>query len=55
MAKLQGKVGFVRPTFEEYPNRYNADNSVIYTPDNADFSYSAEDLISSVFILKYFD
>lgn len=48
MAKLQGKVGFVRPTFEEYPNRYNTDNSVIYSPDNADFSYSAEDLIGFI-------
>lgn len=44
MEKLEGKVGFVRPTFEEYPNRYNKADSVIFMPDNADFSYSMEDL-----------
>ncbi|MBP3476292.1 MAG: aminotransferase class I/II-fold pyridoxal phosphate-dependent enzyme [Lachnospiraceae bacterium] len=44
MEKLEGKIGFVRPTFEEYPNRYNQADSVIFAPDNADFSYSAEDL-----------
>lgn len=45
MEKLEGKTGFVRPTFEEYPNRYDQNNAVIYYPDNVNFSYSAEDLI----------
>lgn len=45
MEKITGKVGFVRPTFEEYPNRYPEENSVIYTPDNEDFSYTADDLM----------
>lgn len=46
MDLLTGKTGFVRPTFEEYPNRYNKDNSIILNPDNDDFSYTADDVIS---------
>ena len=45
MGQLKGKVGFVSPTFEEYPNRYDKENSVCYTPDNPDFTYTAEDLM----------
>lgn len=44
MSTLTGKTGFVRPTFEEYPNRYSKENSVCFTPDNKDFSYTANDL-----------
>lgn len=46
MEKLEGKIGFVRPTFEEYPNRYDKEKSVAFTPANEDFSYTAEDLKS---------
>ena len=46
MEHLEGKVGFVRPTFEEYPNRYDSEKSVSYVPQNNDYSYSADDLIS---------
>lgn len=46
MGVLEGKVGFVRPTFEEYPNRYDVQKSVCFTPSNSDFSYTADDLIS---------
>ncbi len=45
MSRLSGKTGFVRPTFEEYPNRYCKDNSVCFTPQNKDFTYTADDLI----------
>lgn len=45
MEDLEGKVGIVRPTFEEYPNRYNKDKTICFTPDNEDFSYTAEDLM----------
>ena len=45
MANLSGKIGFVRPTFDEYPNRYDQENSVYYTPDNRDYSYTADDLM----------
>lgn len=44
-AVLDGKTGFVRPVFEEYPNRLKKDLSVCFTPGNRDFSYTAEDLI----------
>ncbi len=46
MSFLQGRVGFVRPTFDEYPNRYARENSVDFTPDNKDYSYTAEDLMT---------
>ena len=41
-----GKVGFARPTFEEYPNRHDEENSVYFVPQNKDFSYTADDLIT---------
>lgn len=49
MDSLQGKAGFIRPTFEEYPNRYNKEDSVYMEIDNKDFRYLATDIIS------YFD
>lgn len=49
MERLIKKIGFVRPTFEEYSNRYDESNSIIYTPSNMDYRYDENDLI------KYFD
>lgn len=46
MGVLKGKTGFVRPTFEEYLNRYVEEDSVNYVPSNADFSYTADDLMT---------
>ena len=46
MGYLDGKVGFIRPTFDEYPNRYTRENSVDFTPDNRDYSYTADDLMN---------
>lgn len=40
-----GKLGVAYPTFEEYPNRKEEENLIIYYPSNADFSYTADDLI----------
>ena len=45
MERLKGKTGFVRPTFEEYPNRYPEKDSVYYIPDNPDYAYTAYDLM----------
>lgn len=45
MASFDGRVGIIRPTFEEYPNRYPKEKQVCYWPDNDDLSYAAEDLI----------
>lgn len=45
MEQLNGKTGFVRPTFEEYMVRYNPEESVSFMPDNADFTYTATELM----------
>lgn len=44
MSRLSGRVGLVRPTFEEYPNRWSGE-AVVFTPENEDFRYTAEDLM----------
>lgn len=46
MENHKGKIGFIRPTFEEYPNRYEKENRVVFIPANKNFSYSSSDLIS---------
>ena len=46
MRCLTGTVGFIRPTFEEYLNRYSKENSVVYIPDNRDYAYTSADLKS---------
>lgn len=49
MTSFNGKCGFIRPTFEEYPNRYKKEDIISFVPGNNDFSYTAADLIG------YFD
>lgn len=49
MEKITGIIGFIRPTFDEYPNRYDETRSIIYVPENENLAYDADDLI------KYFD
>lgn len=46
MENLDGKVGVVRPTFEEYPNRLSKDREVVFTPNNNNFTYTSNDLIT---------
>lgn len=46
MEDSQGKTGFVRPTFEEYPNRHDKDSQVTFVPQNDDYRYTADDLIN---------
>lgn len=41
---VTGKVGVIFPTFNEYPERIGDANVVQFIPDNADYSYSLEDL-----------
>ena len=43
--QMEGKVGIIRPTFEEYPNRLKSEQIVAYTT-KADFRYSADDLMT---------
>lgn len=45
MEYVEGNIGVVYPTFEEYPNRKEKHNIVSYTPTNADFSYTVDDLM----------
>ena len=40
------KIGFTRPTFEEYPNRYDKDLQVTFVPQNEDYRYTADDLMA---------
>ena len=45
MENLEGKVGVVRPTFEEYPNRLSNEQVVTFVPQNPEFRYGADDLV----------
>lgn len=45
MDRLSGKVGIIRPTFEEYSNRYSKEDIVCFWPQNELFQYTAQDLI----------
>lgn len=45
MENIEGKVGVVRPTFEEYPNRLPAERVVAFVPQNRDFRYGVNDLM----------
>lgn len=45
MENHKGKLGVTYPTFEEYPNRHNQSDLVIFKPQNVDFSYNADDLM----------
>lgn len=46
MENLEGTVGVVRPTFEEYPNRMLDERVVTFVPQNEEFRYDADDLIA---------
>lgn len=45
MESINGKVGVIRPTFEEYPNRLPDERVVTFIPQNDCFRYSADDII----------
>lgn len=45
MQTLSGKTGFIRPTFEEYPNRYGKERSVFMMAQGSDFTYTAADIM----------
>ncbi len=46
MEHLEGKIGFIRPTFEEYPNRRDAELSVFFEPEDEGLRYTADDLMA---------
>lgn len=45
MERFTGKLGIIRPTFEEYSHRYSEEDIVCFWPDNDDYQYSINDLI----------
>ena len=46
MNLIAGKIGFVYPTFEEYPNRIDESRRVVFTPTAENgFRYAAKDLM----------
>lgn len=44
--QVLGKVGVIRPTFEEYPNRLMPEQVVVYQDTTPCFSYTADDLMN---------
>ncbi len=46
MEHIDGIIGVIRPTFEEYPNRYNKDKLVAFIPSRENFRYNEENLIT---------
>ena len=42
---LDGKTGFMRPTFEEYPHRYNSENSVFFDVSDRNYSFTANEIM----------
>lgn len=48
MSVMKGKVGYILPTFQEYPERLKKNKNVEtfeFVPDNKDFSYDKKDLL----------
>lgn len=45
MERFTGKLGIIRPTFEEYSHRYPEEDIVCFWPDNDNYQYSVNDLI----------
>lgn len=45
MEVIPGKIGIVRPTFEEYSHRRTEEEIVVFWPQNDNYSYSCTDLI----------
>lgn len=45
MEHLEGKLGVIYPTFEEYPHRVSKDQLIAFTPNNPNFTYTKDDLI----------
>ncbi len=45
LENLEGTMGVIRPTFEEYPNRLPADRVVTFLPRIADFRYTSADIM----------
>lgn len=45
MSMINGKIGTIFPTFEEYPNRLKKEDIIAFYPQNQDYAYTEKDLI----------
>lgn len=45
MDRIEGRLGLIYPTFEEYPNRLPEDRLEIFVPETDDFHYTVDDII----------
>lgn len=45
MSRINGNTGFIRPTFDEYPNRISKEKQVNYHISSNDFRYNSKDII----------
>ena len=45
LTDFTGKLGIIRPTFEEYGHRYREEDLVVYWPESDEFKYSAQDIM----------
>lgn len=45
MDNTEGKVGCIKPTFEEYPNRYDKNEVEFFVPNNDDYTYDSGDVV----------
>ena len=45
MESFTGKVGVLHPSFEEYANRKDREDIVAFVPNNADYTYTADELM----------
>lgn len=43
--RIEGNIGVIFPTFEEYPNRGGRQRIIEFMPDNPDFLYTAKELM----------
>ena len=46
MEQFSGRLGIVRPTFEEYSHRYRPEDTVVFWPENDAYTYGVDDLIA---------
>ena len=55
MEHVEGRIGVVYPTFEEYPHRLQPEQIVAYQPDPQTLSYTADDLINLISIFQHLE
>ena len=46
MSTMKGRLGVVYPTFEEYPNRLEAERIVRFVPSSEDFHYTVDEMMA---------